>query len=46
VERIELARAYIDLGDTDTARSLLLEVVEGDDLSAAAQAAQLLRTLG
>jgi len=46
VERIELARAYIDLGDTDTARSLLLEVVEGEDLSAAAQAAQLLRTLG
>jgi len=45
VERIELARAYIDLGDTDTARSLLLEVVEGDDVSAAAQAAQLLRTL-
>ncbi|MDR7193788.1 type IV pilus assembly protein FimV [Luteimonas terrae] len=45
VERIELARAYIDLGDTETARSLLLEVVEGDDLSAAAQAAQLLRTL-
>lgn len=45
VERVELARAYIDLGDTDTARSLLLEVVEGDDLAAAAQAAQLLRTL-
>lgn len=45
VERIELARAYIDLGDTDTARSLLQEVVEGDDLVAAAQAAQLLRTL-
>ncbi|MCD9007251.1 ferrous iron transporter B [Luteimonas sp. XNQY3] len=46
VERIELARAYIDLGDTETARSLLLEVVEGDDLAVAAQAAQLLRTLG
>lgn len=45
VERVELARAYIDLGDTDTARSLLLEVMEGDDLAAAAQAAQLLRTL-
>lgn len=46
VERIELARAYIDLGDRETARSLLQEVVEGDDLAAAAQAAQLLRTLG
>ena len=46
VERIELARAYIDLGDTGTARILLQEVVEGDDLAAAAQAVQLLRTLG
>lgn len=45
IERIELARAYIDLGDTETARTLLQEVVEGDDLAAAAQAAQLLRTL-
>ena len=45
IERIELARAYIELGDTETARSLLQEVVEGDDLQAAAQAAQLLRTL-
>ena len=45
LERIELARAYIDLGDIETARSLLQEVVDGDDLVAAAQAAQLLRTL-
>ncbi|WP_236551010.1 FimV/HubP family polar landmark protein [Luteimonas sp. 9C] len=45
VERVELARAYIDLGDTETARSLMMEVVDGDDLAAAAQAAQLLRTL-
>jgi len=45
IERIELARAYIDLGDTETARTLLQEVVDGDDLVAAAQAAQLLRTL-
>ncbi|MGO3126779.1 MAG: FimV/HubP family polar landmark protein [Luteimonas sp.] len=46
VERIELARAYIDLGDTGTARGLLQEVVDGDDRASAAQAAQLLRTLG
>ncbi|PBJ83421.1 ferrous iron transporter B [Lysobacteraceae bacterium NML93-0399] len=46
VERIELARAYIDLGDTETARSLLQETVDGDDPDAAAQAAQMLRTLG
>ena len=46
VERIELARAYIELGDTETARSLLQETVDGDDPAAAAQAAQMLRTLG
>ena len=46
VERIELARAYIELGDTETARSLLQETVDGDDPEAAAQAAQMLRTLG
>lgn len=46
VERIELARAYIDLGDTETARSLLQETVDGDDPEAAAQAAHMLRTLG
>ncbi|RPD86445.1 ferrous iron transporter B [Luteimonas sp. 100069] len=46
LERIELARAYVDLGDTGTARSLLQEVADGDDPIAAAEAAQLLRTLG
>ena len=45
LERIELARAYVDLGDTGTARSLLQEVADGDDPIAAAEAAQLLRTL-
>lgn len=45
VERLELARAYLDLGDTDTARTLLQEVVEGDDPDAATDAARLLRTL-
>lgn len=44
-ERIELARAYLDLGDTDTARSLLQEVVDGGDPDARAEAARLLRDL-
>ncbi|MCD9028552.1 ferrous iron transporter B [Luteimonas sp. BDR2-5] len=45
-ERIELARAYVDLGDSATARELLQEVVDGDDAAASAQAALLLRNLG
>lgn len=45
VERLELARAYLELGDTDTARTLLQEVVDGDDAGAATDAARLLRTL-
>ena len=45
VERLELARAYLDLGDTDTARTLLQEVLHGDDPGAATDAARLLRTL-
>lgn len=44
-ERIELARAYVDLGDTDTARSLLQEVVDGGDDAARDEAARLLREL-
>ncbi|MGH8030789.1 MAG: FimV/HubP family polar landmark protein, partial [Luteimonas sp.] len=44
-ERIELARAYIDLGDTDTARSLLQEVAEGGDAAARDEATRLLRDL-
>ncbi|NYZ63839.1 hypothetical protein H0E82_13885 [Luteimonas sp. SJ-16] len=46
VERLELARAYLDLGDTATARTLLAEVAAGDDTAARDEAAQLLRTLG
>ncbi|MFT3896400.1 MAG: FimV/HubP family polar landmark protein [Thermomonas sp.] len=41
-ERLELARAYIELGDDATARSLLLEVIDGGDLEARAEAQRLL----
>ncbi|MBJ6984464.1 FimV/HubP family polar landmark protein [Luteimonas sp. MC1750] len=41
-ERIELARAYLDLGDTDTARDLLREVAEAGDPAARAEASRLL----
>jgi pilus assembly protein FimV len=44
-ERIELARAYIDLGDIDTARSLLQEVAAEGDADARDEAARLLRSL-
>jgi len=44
-ERIELARAYIDLGDVDTARSLLREVVDNGDSDARGEASRLLREL-
>lgn len=44
-ERLELALAYIDLGDKRTARSLLDEVVAGDDPLARAEASELLREL-
>ncbi|KLJ01472.1 hypothetical protein WQ56_06420 [Luteimonas sp. FCS-9] len=46
IERLELARAYVDLGDGETARGLLQEVADGDDPTAAAEAARLLRSLG
>lgn len=42
MERIELARAYLDLGDTETARELLLEVVSAGEPSARAEASRLL----
>ncbi len=45
VERIELARAYIELGDLVTARGLLQEVIDGRDAAASADAMTLLRTL-
>ncbi|MCD9030942.1 ferrous iron transporter B [Luteimonas sp. Y-2-2-4F] len=44
-ERIELARAYVELGDPETARSLLREVVEGGSAPARAEAEALLRQL-
>ncbi len=44
-ERLELARAYVDLGDVETARTLLQEVVDGGDAAARGEAARLLREL-
>jgi pilus assembly protein FimV len=44
-ERIELARAYIDLGDADTAKSLLQEVIDGSDVDAREEARRLLREM-
>ncbi|HRP73826.1 MAG TPA: FimV/HubP family polar landmark protein [Luteimonas sp.] len=44
-ERIELARAYVDLGDTDTARTLLQEVADFGDPAARGEAQRLLREL-
>ncbi|WP_238333356.1 FimV/HubP family polar landmark protein [Luteimonas marina] len=44
-ERIELARAYLDLGDTDTARTLLQEVADFGDAGARGEAQRLLREL-
>ena len=41
-ERLELARAYLDLGDLATARSLLQEVADGGDAEARAEAQRLL----
>ena len=44
-ERIELARAYIDLGDTETARGLLQEVVDYGEADARGEARRLLQDL-
>lgn len=45
--RLDLARAYLDMGDRDTARSLLQEVAtRGDSVDVRRQAEQLLRELG
>lgn len=44
-ERLELAIAYLDLGDAQTARTLLQEVAEGGDLHYQAQARELLARL-
>jgi pilus assembly protein FimV len=45
-DRLELALAYIDLGDTETARDLLNEVVKGDDAQAREEAKRHLQELG
>src|SRR5690606_25138834 len=45
-ERLELAIAYLDLGDAETARTLLREVLAGQDPAARDEAAQLLREIG
>jgi len=44
-DRLELAVAYLDLGDTETARSLLQEVANGSDQAARAEAVALLGQL-
>ncbi|HEU0306725.1 MAG TPA: FimV/HubP family polar landmark protein, partial [Lysobacter sp.] len=44
-ERLELARAYLDLGDLAGARQLLGEVVINGDHAARQQAARMLREL-
>ena len=45
--RLDLARAYLDMGDRDTARSLLQEVAtRGDNIDVRRQAEDLLRELG
>lgn len=45
-QQLELARAYLDLGDDDAARAVLREVLDGRDPAARAEAARMLRELG
>ena len=45
-DRLELAIAYLDLGDADTARILLLEVAQAGDPHSQQQAHELLSRLG
>lgn len=45
-ERLELAIAYLDLGDAETARTLLNEVALGRDMPARAEALELLGRMG
>ncbi len=45
-ERLELAVAYMDLGDHETARTLLIEVAANGDPTAQTEARQLLERLG
>ena len=44
-QKLELARAYLDLGDDDAARAVLREVLDGRDPAAREAAAILLRDL-
>jgi FimV-like protein len=44
--RLELARAYIEIGDGDGARAMLEEVLADGDAAAKREAERLLRTLG
>lgn len=44
-QQLELARAYLDLGDDDAARELLRAVLDGRDPVARAEAARLMRDL-
>jgi pilus assembly protein FimV len=45
-DRLELAIAYLDLGDAETARTLLQEVAVGADPHSQAEARELLARLG
>lgn len=45
-DRLELAVAYLDLGDVETARDLLNEVAAGNDATARDEALQMLREIG
>jgi len=44
-QQIELARAYLNLGDHDAARTLLQDIAGSDDAGASEEATRLLRTL-
>ncbi|MGH8077788.1 MAG: FimV/HubP family polar landmark protein, partial [Lysobacter sp.] len=44
-ERLELAQAYLDLGDRESARQLLSEVAANGDQAARQQASRMLREL-
>lgn len=44
--QVELARAYLDLGDEPAARALLQEALDGRDPVAREIAARMLRELG
>ena len=44
-QQLELAQAYLDLGDDDAARALLRDVLNGRDPAARDRAARLLRDL-